>query len=374
MGRPVLIAGAGPAGLVLACALLAAGLDCVLLERRQRADLETRARAGIITGESVAILDSHGLSGPLRAAAGRQRTCEFRTPDGAFVLAYPGAHHVYPQHLLVRDLLEVYLSRGGDARFGAAITAVEPGDEPVVVLADGQRLGGSLLADCAGRHGPSRGLFPIVERCYPYRWQSIQVEARPATPHLTYALHPDGFAGQMPRTPSQTRYYLQEPVDGDLFTALEHRLGVPVPHGPVTDRSAVTMIATIAATMSRGAVHLAGDAAHTLPPTGARGLNLAIADADDLAGSIVARHHDDGVRLRGYSARRLAAAWRAATFVDWLLTLVNTPVGPDRDYRHRINVNRLAELRDSPELAGWFGAAYAGQGTVASVRARDLGR
>jgi p-hydroxybenzoate 3-monooxygenase len=335
----VLIAGAGPAGLVLANALLRAGVNCVVMERRERAPVE--ARAGILLADTVAVLDRLRLAGPLLASAGRQASCEFRTPDEQFVLTYPDAHYVYPQHLLVRDLIEAYTSGGGDIRFASAVapTAVE-------------RPAGELLIDCAGRHGPARSLFPRVVRHYPHRWRSVLVGAPAATPHLTYALHPDGFAGQMPRGPGSTRYYLQEPIASDLFVALEHRLGVPVPRGPVLSQDRVGMTASIASRMSDGRVHLAGDAAHAVPPTGAKGLNLAVADAADLADAIVNRD-----RLAGYEQRRLAATWQTVEFVDWLLTLLDVPPDP---YRYRLNRARLSRLRDSPQLAAWFTRAYSG--------------
>ena len=354
MPRPIVIVGAGPAGLVLANVLHAAGLDCVLLERRERADVEARVRAGIITGQTVAILDRHGLSGPLRAAAARQNTCEFRTPGESLVVDYPDAHFVYPQHLLLRDLIEAFAARGGDLRFGTAVTAVQPG--LVSIGPENRQIRASLIVDCAGRHGPTAKLFPAVVRQYPYRWRSVLIGAPPATPHLTYALHPDGFAGQMPRTPQSTRYYLQEPVDSELFPALERRLGAAVPRGPILHEDQVTMTASITGRMTHGTIHLAGDAAHSLPPAGAKGLNLAVADAEDLAEAVIV----GGDRLHGYERRRLSAAWNAASFVDWLLSLVNTPDGPGRSFLHRISQSRLAGLRDSPGLIRWFTQAYAG--------------
>ncbi|MEV4319871.1 FAD-dependent monooxygenase [Actinocrispum sp. NPDC049592] len=345
----VLIVGAGPAGLVLGNALLQAGVDCVIMERRDRSHVENRARAGITDHRTRLILERLGLADGLLGNGTTQTSCEFRAGDESFVVPYAEhtggiGHYVYPQQLLVRDLIEAFGKAGGDLRFGTTV------DEPPP---------GSIVACCDGN--PSIGLprnATVHTRQYPYRWLTVVADV-PAT-GLVYGLHPDGFAGQMPRTEGQSRFYLQCSPDENplswnedkIWTLLARRLPGTTP-GRVLHRAILDLSTQVTEPMRHGDVYLAGDAAHILPPTGGKGMNLAIADAHTLARALI---HGDV----DYTAARLPDVWRAVTFADWLLALVNTPLQlprADIEADYRMRVNRVTDLVESP---GWFARAYTG--------------
>jgi p-hydroxybenzoate 3-monooxygenase len=374
------IIGAGPAGLVLGNALLQAGLDCLIVEHVSRADIENRSRAGITDHPTRLILERLGLADGLLTQGQLQDTCEFRAGKRRLIIPYARysdgiGHRVYPQHLLVRDLVEAFVSRGGELRFQTEAQAITINDESsatVRLSTEPRRVDCALVACCDGTHSIAHEHLPGTpyQRRYPYRWLTVLADVPAASPRLVYALHPDGFAGEMPRTTRQSRFYLQYGPDDDplswsrdhIWRQLDHRKpGTPA--GRVLERGLLTMNTSVFVSMRHGPVHLLGDAAHALPPTGGKGMNLAIADADVLASAIIARFHhgDGGRRLVAYSDDRRADIWRAVMFSDWLLQLINTPLHlSQRDCaaEHRMRLTRLTELRDSPELAAWFSHAY----------------
>lgn len=371
--RPVVIIGAGPAGLVVGNALLLAGIDCVVVERRGRARVEARARAGLVTAPTVDTLTRYELANGLRRRAHVQGWCEFRTAADSVVVDYAEltgsvGHWIYPQQLLVRDMIEAYVDRGGELLFETEAVGVSVrGDADATVrlrTPTGEiHYDCAVVAGCDGRHGASVRALPPgstreYTRHYPYRWVTVLAATPPAPPHPLYALHPDGFAGQLPRTATETRYYLgyttgETPLewsDDQLWRQLCRRLNTTGPTPELRDRDVVRMATRVRTPMAVGPVHLAGDAAHTVPPAGAKGMNLAVADAAELASAITAAVRDgDDARLRRYSDTRMPEIWRTVAFVDWLLRLLG---GGSEE--------RLAELRDSPGLASWFGHAYAG--------------
>ncbi len=348
----VLIIGAGPAGLVLGNALLQAGVDCVIVESRDRAHVENRARAGITDHRTRLILERLGLADGLLSKGTTQHSCEFRAGDESFVIPYAEytggiGHYVYPQQFLVRDLIEAFLKAGGDLRFGTTVDTPPQGS--VVVCCDGN--------PSIGRPADAT----VHKRQYPYRWLTVVADV--AAAGLVYGLHPDGFAGQMPRTSGQSRFYLQCPPaenplawsDEKIWTLLEQRLP-GTPYGRVLERTILDMSTEVTAPMRHGDTYLAGDAAHILPPTGGKGMNLAIADADTLARVLIDGDID-------YTAARLPDVWRSVAFADWLLALVNTPLHlprADIEADYRMRVSRVTELAGSPGLASWFAHAYTG--------------
>lgn len=377
--RSVVIIGAGPAGLVLGNALRQAGVSCLIVERHSRSYIEQQVRAGITDHCSRLILERLGLAAGLLAHGQIQETCEFRAGPERVIVAYAQlnggiGHRVYAQHLLVRDLVEAFLAGGGELLFEttAETITIDGETSATVTLSAGPRRVSCDVVACAdGSHSIGHKHMPATpeQRRYPYRWLTLLADVPTPSPRLVYVLHPDGFAGEMPRNPAQSRFYLQygpgeDPpawTDEQIWQRLRHRMPNIAP-GRVRQRSTLAMSTRTHLPMQHGPIHLLGDAAHALPPTGGKGMNLAIADADTLASAIIARSHDGGKRLAAYSDDRRTDVRRAVAFSDWLLRLVNSPLHMSEkdilaDYRTR--QAKLIELSDPAGLAMWFAHAYA---------------
>jgi p-hydroxybenzoate 3-monooxygenase len=406
--RRVVIIGAGPAGLVLGNALIQAGVECLVAEKHSRAEVERRSRAGITEHRTVQTLQRLGLAAGLLSRGKAQDHCEFRSGGGGFVLPYAEltggiGHVVYPQQDLVRDMADAFLAGGGELLFEteAESISLDGPDSAAVALhsaAGRYNVGCAAVAGCDGRYGASPRALPagaVREHAgaYPYRWLTLLTAAPPSVPQPLYALHPEGFAGQMLRTRQRTRFYLQygpadrplEWTDEQVWERLSRRLAAagrpPVVSGPVLERTVLAMDSRVCAPMQCGPLYLAGDAAHTLPPAGGKGMNLAVADAAELAEALVSRFRggDGGRRLAGYSSARLPEVWRALAFTDWLLHLINLPgdlpVG-QAEFEYQLRIVRLAALRESVPLATWFARAYVGLPAAArsvSQAGRNLG-
>lgn len=388
----VAIVGAGPAGLVLANILTAAGVDCVVMEHRSRDYVENRARAGFLEQRTVDFLRQHGLAERLAAEGLRHDRCEFRSADCRFSLPYGElaggrVHWVYPQQFLVRDLIEILVARGGEVLFSHPVTAIEDvqSERPVVVCqpaddSESLTLSCAAVVGCDGFRGVSRLAIPagraqMYEKRYPFDWLAVLAEAAPATDQVVYSLHPDGFAGQMPRTPQISRFYLQcgageagtDWPDERIWKELRHRLAAEgclelVP-GRILEKGTLTMRSAVTVPMQFGMMFLAGDAAHVLTPSGAKGMNLAIADAAILGEGLIAHFSDgDEALLRGYTAARLPDVWRAQEFSDWLLQLIHGPVpgSEDEAYQGQLRRARLEQLEHSRLFAENFARRYVG--------------
>ncbi|MDX6676085.1 MAG: p-hydroxybenzoate 3-monooxygenase [Solirubrobacteraceae bacterium] len=387
----VAIIGAGPAGLVLANVLAAAGVECVVVEHRSREHVEARARAGFLEQRTVECLRRHGLAGRLLERAARHVCCEFRCASRSFSVPYGElaggrSHWVYPQHELVRDLLDVLTARGVQPLFSHAAIAVDGvrGETPSVLCraADGAsvEIVCDVLAGCDGFHGVARRAIAAahartIERRYPFDWLAVLAEVASPVDQVVYAMHRDGFAGQMPRTPQLSRFYLEcapgemaaDWPDERIWMQLRNRLGTggrsAPPVGRVLEKGTLTMRSAVSEPMQFGRLYLAGDAAHALTPSGAKGMNLAIADAAVLAEAVIAHVQQRGDELlRGYSAARLPDVWRAQEFSDWLLTLLHGPdrVGTDHDHEQGLRAARLDQLEHDTAFATAFARRYAG--------------
>lgn len=380
------IVGAGPAGLVLGCALLRAGIDCVILEQRSREYVEKRARAGLIEHRTVEILRALGLADRLLVEGARHTSCQFRFGGQRFSIDYGAltggaAHVVYPQQFLVRDLISSFLALGGDLRFDTPVTGLRGGH--ILLLDNGDELDCAFVAGADGYHGPIRTTLPAgavreYHRQYPYRWITILAAAPPVTTETIYAAHRDGFAGHMRRTAQISRFYLQctstdtpdDWPDERIWKELRRRLILDddwvLTEGSVIDKGILDMHTFVCEPMRMGDVFLLGDAAHVITPAGGKGMNLAIGDAAALAEAITVHlHHGDSRRLEGFSATRLNRIWQAQQFSDWLLRLINTsPVGDDPDFDYRLRTAHLAELHTRSDLAGWFAENYVGLAEV----------
>jgi p-hydroxybenzoate 3-monooxygenase len=387
------VVGAGPGGLVLAHLLRAAGISTVVLERAQAGDVRAHTRAGLIEHRTFELLRAHGLADGVSARGVANDTCEFRY-DGASLCFDYGAqaggrgHRSYPQHLLVGELVDALAAAGGAIRFGVRATRVLQDADGATVTAqsaDGNTVTvrSEIVAGCDGAHGVVAGAVAsattTVAHSHPFRWLALIAAAPPPTPRTVYALHPHGFAGQMRRGPELTRYYLEIPrgqtvadwPDERVWPELARRFrlgGEPGPAAaPLLERAVLDLRVRTVEPMQVGRVFLVGDAAHLLTPAGGKGMNLAIQDAIELACGLRDRFGGkrDGTRLAHYSATRLAAAWRAQEFSDWMLGLLHAGASASRaaenpDFAYRLRRARIDRLRTDAAFAHWFAHAYAG--------------
>ncbi|WP_045702724.1 4-hydroxybenzoate 3-monooxygenase [Streptomyces rubellomurinus] len=386
----VVVLGAGVAGLTLANILQAAGIDCVVLERATRAHVETRARAGFLVPNTARVLDRHGLAEGLHRDGRPHGSCEFRTETGSFRLDYSTLgpcepHTAYPQQNLVTDLLAHYLAAGGRVHFETAADAVHDIDGPRPTVdardADGRprRWRARYVAGCDGRHGAARRSLPPGtrrhQRDHGVTWLSLLAEAPPSLDAIGYALHRNGFAGHMTRTPQVTRYYLQyergTPADAwsedRIWDELDLRLGAaehgPLRRGPIFQRGTIDLESDVVETLRHGSLLLAGDAASLLPPAAAKGANVAVLEAELLALALVDDlAHGDPTGLDQYSDRCLVHVWRAQEFSRWMVQLMHAPAGPDgaSHFHDSLRRARIESLRTSRSHQDWFAENYVG--------------
>ncbi|MEA5364457.1 4-hydroxybenzoate 3-monooxygenase [Amycolatopsis sp., V23-08] len=379
----VLIAGAGPAGLVLGNLLRAAGIETLILERGTREQVQARARAGFLGANSARVLTEYGLGAGMLRDGSTHGTCAFRDEDGEFTLRYDRLgrgeqHTVYPQQRLVSDLVAEYLARGGELRFGVTITDVDADTASVRYREDQGRTGqvdARFLAGCDGSNGVTRQAVPAPARCardHGISWLAVLAEAPPSMPAVTYALHERGFAGHMARSPQVTRYYLQVPPgdeakswsDERIWTELAVRMRTgefgALRQGPVTERRIVRLRSDVVDTLRHGRLFLVGDAASLISPSAAKGANLAIMAAEVLAAALVdALKRDDERGLAAYSRTCLPRIWRAQEFSHWMIGLLHDQGGAE-PFGSALRRTRLGNLRESRAHQDFFAENYVG--------------
>ncbi|GAA0221890.1 4-hydroxybenzoate 3-monooxygenase [Saccharothrix mutabilis subsp. mutabilis] len=378
MRTQVAIVGAGPAGLLLSHLLSLHGVDSVVVETRSRAYVQARIRAGVLEQDTVDLLVSAGLGDRLRAEGLRH--------DGIH-LQWPGERHridfraltgrsvwVYGQTEVVKDLLAV---RGDTVHFEVTGTALHDLDSnPSVSFVDAfgrrQVVEAEFVVGADGFHGVSR---PHVEglrtweRDYPYGWLGILAEVAPSTDELVYAWHPRGFAMHSMRSPSLSRLYLQVDRDEDVaswsddrvWTELSTRLaldGWTLRTGPIVDKGITPMRSFVSAPMRHARLFLVGDAAHIVPPTGAKGLNLAVADVALLSRALVAFFTEGREELlETYGERALRRVWRCTHFSWWMTSMLHV-TGDDLD--RELQLSQLRYVCSSPAAATSLAENYVG--------------
>ena len=385
---PVVIVGAGPAGLTVGNILRAASVDCLVLEAETREFIEQRPRAGVLEEWAVRGLEQRGLADRLLERAQRHTECEFRFEGQRYRLAYEeltGQHHyVYPQPLLVTDLVREYADvRGGAIRFGVRAVQLHglDSDRPTVSYLDpetGRRelVHCEFVAGCDGARGVTRSVLPqrarVVRHDYGVGWLALLAEAPPSSDCVVFGVHPRGFAGHMARSPDVTRYYLQCPPGDDpdawsherLWSELQERLGAadrpPLTEGRLIEKRVLDMHNSVVEPMVFGRLLLAGDAAHLTAPIAAKGMNLALHDAFLLGDGLVEYlTQGEPAGLKGYSDACLGRVWDYQEFSQWLSEVYHGAASGDA-YRAGTTLARLRRLFASPAAAAAFAEQYLG--------------
>ena len=348
MRTQVAIIGSGPAGLLLGALLHKAGIDAVILERKSRDYVLSRIRAGVLEQGAVDLLESVGVDARLKAEG---------LPHDGFAMGYAnrrlridlkgltGKHvTVYGQTEVTRDLMDARLAAGLTTIYDADDVALHNFDRDnprVTYMKDGvsHELACDFIAGCDGFHGVSRASVPsgaisLFEKVYPFGWLGLLADVPPCAHELIYANHPRGFALCSMRSPTRSRYYVQVPLDEDVAAWSDNRFwdelrlrldpeaAANVTTGPSIEKSIAPLRSFVAEPLRFGRLFLAGDAAHIVPPTGAKGLNLAASDVHYLAEGLREYYAEKSkAGIDAYSGRALARIWKSERF-SWTLTML----------------------------------------------------
>ncbi|WP_340682332.1 4-hydroxybenzoate 3-monooxygenase [Amycolatopsis coloradensis] len=386
MRTPVAIVGAGPAGLLLSHLLDLAGVESVIVETRSREYVEGRIRAGILEQSTVDLLRETGLGDRLDREGDEHRGIHLQWPEERhhldFVDLVGRSVTVYGQTEVTKDLGKARATAGQQIHYevtGTAVHDIET-ERPYVTFTDAdgaqQRLDADVVVGCDGSFGPCRTAIPDAakqtwERTYPYSWLGVLADVAPSTDELIYAWHPDGFAMHSMRSASVSRLYLQVPngtdigawSDDRIWEALATRLGHgqngwTLTPGPITDKSVLPMRSFVQQPMRHGRLFLAGDAAHIVPPTGAKGLNLAVADVALLAPALTALVRDKDFALAdAYSDTALRRVWRCTHFSWWMTTMLHQSGDP---FDRQLQLSQLQWLARSEAGRAGLAENYAG--------------
>jgi p-hydroxybenzoate 3-monooxygenase len=382
----VAIIGAGPAGLLLSHLLDREGIESVLLENRSPEYVLGRIRAGVLESSTVDLLRSDGLGERLDREGMEHRGIYLQWPEERhhidFVDHVGRSVFIYGQTEVTKDLMAAREAAGQQSFYG--VSGVELHDldseRPSVTFTDAQgkaqRVDADVVAGCDGFHGPSRQAIPSAlqrtwERVYPYAWLGVLASVGPSTDELIYAWHPDGFALHSMRSHSVSRLYLQVRPDEDIaewpddriWASLAARLGDGqngwhLRPGPITEKSVLPMRSFVSAPMRYGRLFLAGDSGHIVPPTGAKGLNLAVCDVAVLAEALTALLRDGSSALAdAYSETVLRRVWRCTHFSWWMTSMLHT-TGDDFDAQ--LQLSQLRWVAGSHAGASGLAENYAG--------------
>lgn len=384
MRTQVGIVGAGPAGLTLALLLGRAGIDAIVLENRTREYIEHRVRAGLLEQNTVDLMRELGVGERLAREGLEHEGINLRHQHQTLRIAITeltGRHlTIYAQQELVKDLLAALLDREGTVHFEVTdvrLHGLESELPTITYTSDSadHELECEFVAGCDGSHGCCRPSVPagvLTEHEFDYRfaWLGILAEAEPATDELIYAWHERGFALHSMRTPEVSRLYIQVPADEEIerwpdqriWQELQARLASPgwqVNEGPIVDKGMTPMRTLVCEPMQYGRLFLLGDAAHIVPPTGAKGLNLAVNDARLLARALADWYSDgSNARLARYSETALRRVWRAQDFSNYMTQLLHD-LGGGR-FERKLQLSRLEYLSRSRAAAASLAENYAG--------------
>ena len=386
MKTGVAIIGAGPAGLLLGHLLRAEGIDCVVVERQSPDYVLGRIRAGVLERTTTDLLRRLGIDARLDAEGIVESGFNLADGDRRIridVTAHTGRHvTVYGQTEVTRDLMDAAPARGLEVVYDAGDVTLHDvdGAKPSVrYVKDGvtRTIAADFIAGCDGFHGPSRKCIPAAavrefERVYPFGWLGILADVPPCHDELIYANGERGFALASMRSRARSRYYIQVPLTDRLADWPEDRLwdelalrfdpisAHGVVRGPALEMSIAPLRSYVFETMQYGRLFLAGDSAHIVPPTGAKGLNLAASDVAYLSDALIAHYArgDDGL-LEGYQARALARIWKAERF-SWYLTKLMHRFPEDGAFEHRMQAAELDYIESSAAMQASIAENYVG--------------
>jgi len=384
MRTQVGIIGAGPAGLVLSHLLHRQGIESVILESHSREYVESRIRAGVLEQGTVDLLAEMGVGERLKREGMVHHGIELRFGgQGHRVdlteLSGGKSITIYAQHEVIKDLIAARLAEGAQIYFDAEAASVSGlEDQPEIsFVRQGERktLSCDFVAGCDGFHGVSRAAVPeltVSERTLSFGWLGILAKVPPASDELIYAYHERGFALLSMRSPEISRLYLQVPADEDianwpddriwqeLQTRLSTNEGWKLTSGPVLQKGITPLRSFVAEPMQHGKLFLLGDAAHIVPPTGAKGLNLAVADVRVLAQALddyYKRSSDAG--LKSYSTKCARRVWKVQRFSWWMTSLLHRFENED-GFAHRIHLAELDYLTSSRAALTTLAENYVG--------------
>jgi p-hydroxybenzoate 3-monooxygenase len=385
MRTQVGIVGAGPAGLILSHLLQHQGIDCLIIEKYRRQHVEERVRAGVLEQGTVEMLADLGLADRLQREGlihygielsflGRRHRIDFKELIGRGIT-------VYGQNEVVKDLTNARLASGGEIVFDAEevrVTGLDSGSPRIHYRKAGERAEVicDFIAGCDGFHGICRPSIPadvlsFYEREYPFGWLGILAEAPPSSQELIYSNHERGFALLSMRSARISRLYLQcEPgedlaewPDERIWEELETRLGVDgwqLTRGAVLQKGVTEMRSFVVEPMQFGRLFLAGDAAHIVPPTGAKGLNLAAADVRVLAHALTDYYQSGSMSLLArYSQIALRRVWKAQRFSWWMTSMLHRFRG-ENSFDHRRQLAELDYVTSSRAAAQSLAENYVG--------------
>ncbi len=396
----VAIVGGGPAGLMLAHLLHVAGIESVVVDHRERLEIEQTVRAGILEDDNVRLLVESGVS---------DRVLREGHPHDGISLRFDGtSHHIdfrglvgasawlYPQTDVFVDLADARARDGGDVRFGVGdVRLLDPtSDRPGIAFtaSDGRaaEVRARVVVGADGSHSMCRAQIPEQHRTqftreYPFAWFGILCQAPPSAPELVYTHSPRGFALISQRTATVQRMYFECAPDEDVAAWSDDRIwaelkgrvegedGFTVNEGPVMEKSVLRFRSFVCEPMRYGNLLLAGDAAHTVPPTGAKGLNLALADVRVLAEVLDrALRSNRADALEEYSGRAQARVWKAQHFSYWMTTMLHRVPGGSA-FDHRRQISELAGLVASTAGSTYLAEAYTGWPTGKGKIAGSVG-
>ena len=380
----VAIIGAGPAGLLLGQCLLRAGIDALVLEQRSQEHVLGRIRAGVLESATVELLERVGVAARLHAeglvhqgfdiafAGGRMRI------DLAALAGRPVT--VYGQTEITKDLMDARAAAGAKTVYGAQVLPenFETSRPKISYVKDGKAhsVDCDFIAGCDGFHGISRASVPAgalrtYERVYPFGWLGVLCDTPPVSEELLYVSHERGFALCSQRSRTRSRYYVQCPLseqvdewpDERFWAELRRRLPADAAKSLVTGASIEKSIAPLRSfvvePLSFGRLHLAGDAGHIVPPTGAKGLNLAASDVHYLSEGIINHYRGNGTELENYSSKALARAWKAERFSWWMTKLLHR-FPEDGEFGRRMQLAELEYISGSRAAQATLAENYVG--------------